>query len=396
MRLAELTAGILTTETSPITKVLSAYSLGGPFLATFGLDCEETVQQEVSEVSKIFEAVRRASQNRAPNVGTPTARLAEMDTPDRQGDLNASARPSDTMMTDPTNPSAQAPRIGHERRNQRRASLSLRVHLRYADPKNGGFDEVQQALNSCRSGLYFTTTKKRYNVGMRLRIVYPYHSAHDAIPASSEDHCEVVRVDHLPNGRFGIAVLLRRCSHLKHCFVGATTNSLVQETEERRASARNSFSAAAVIVDTQSGVRLQARCSDLSMAGCYVDTINPFPEKARVRLRLSVAQENFETGARVCFSHIGMGMGLSFYELTPEQNLLLVGWLNGGASEPFPIHEQPAISEEVDSPNGDLASRLIRMLRSKGLLTEAEVSVLLSKDLRGEDELVCRPCTDRL
>ena len=86
--------------------------------------------------------------------------------------------------------------------------------------------------------------------------------------------------------------------------------------------------------------------------GCYVDMTNPFPSGTRVQLRLSRGQQNFETAAQVCFSQIGLGMGLVFYGLTLEQKsgVLEIEWLNGGEAEPFPVAEQPdTISEAVDS-----------------------------------------------
>jgi hypothetical protein len=342
--------------------------------------------------------MRSANQNRPTNVRTAVARVGEMETSDRQGDLNKSAQPVKSVRTDPATPLGNASQNRPERQQHPRARVTLPVRLRSADLKDGGFDDVLATLNSCHNGLYFKTANTRFCERMRLHILFPYSSEHDSVQAE-EDYGEIVRIDHLPDGQLGIAVLFGGLAQVGRPVVETTpTNSLVQQTVERRVPARYPFSTAAMVVETRSRACLQSRCSDVSVAGCYVDTINPFPEGAFVQLRLSCGQESLETAARVCFSHMGMGMGLAFWELTPEQELVLLEWLDGGGSaEPIIyVAEQPAISKTSDSPDRAMALRLIRLLRSKGSLTEADVAVLLSDHLVSGEELVCRPCADRL
>ena len=69
------------------------------------------------------------------------------------------------------------------------------------------------------------------------------------------------------------------------------------------------------------------RVSDLARGGCYVDALNPFPNGTRVRFRISKENENFEALGTVRYSKIGMGMGITFEGVTPEQEKLLQGWL---------------------------------------------------------------------
>jgi len=63
------------------------------------------------------------------------------------------------------------------------------------------------------------------------------------------------------------------------------------------------------------------------MGGCYIDALNPFPEGTQVHLRIIRDQGVFETQAKVVYCHLGSGMGLEFSGATPEQSLLLEGWL---------------------------------------------------------------------
>ncbi len=99
------------------------------------------------------------------------------------------------------------------------------------------------------------------------------------------------------------------------------------ERSERRSAPRFPFVAEAEVMELRSEARLSARISELSLGGCYIDTLNPFPQDTLVQLRLIQGKEIFETRARVVYVHAGIGMGLAFAELTPDQKSVLVGWL---------------------------------------------------------------------
>jgi hypothetical protein len=93
-------------------------------------------------------------------------------------------------------------------------------------------------------------------------------------------------------------------------------------------------------------------------------------------------------------------MGLAFCELSPEQELTLLQWLEGSATEMevelIAFTPKPKASEAPGLSDRALALRLIHLLRSKGNLREAEVSILLSKHLASDEEVASRPCSDRL
>lgn len=72
---------------------------------------------------------------------------------------------------------------------------------------------------------------------------------------------------------------------------------------------------------------MNARISDLSVAGCYVDTINPLADGTLVQVKIFANTQVFEAPARVVYSHIHLGMGLAFRELQPNSRSLLQNWL---------------------------------------------------------------------
>jgi hypothetical protein len=85
--------------------------------------------------------------------------------------------------------------------------------------------------------------------------------------------------------------------------------------------------ASAEVTELHSGTRLSGRTSEIGLGGCYVDTLNPFPEGTLVALRILRDQGVFEAKAKVVYCHPRFGMGLAFTEMIPEQRSLLETWL---------------------------------------------------------------------
>lgn len=96
---------------------------------------------------------------------------------------------------------------------------------------------------------------------------------------------------------------------------------------ERRRDLRYPFMADVEIVDVESGIKLNARTSDFSRGGCYVDMFNPLPQDTVVKVRLMKWQQTLETQAKVVYSLAGMGMGLMFGALDATQRATVETWL---------------------------------------------------------------------
>src|SRR5246127_4239808 len=92
-----------------------------------------------------------------------------------------------------------------ERRQIRRAGVSLQVRIRSADFNDGNFDEVRTTQNASRKAIYFFTTLDRYYRGMRVRVTSPYEP--DACAANLEQIGEVARV-HRREGGYGVAIAI--------------------------------------------------------------------------------------------------------------------------------------------------------------------------------------------
>lgn len=93
-----------------------------------------------------------------------------------------------------------------ENRASPRAKVARKLRVRPSDGDVDHFEEFPLSVNVSKRGVYFHTSLKSYEVGMRLFITYPFTYAED--PMKSEYLAEVVRVETLVAGKFGIAVHL--------------------------------------------------------------------------------------------------------------------------------------------------------------------------------------------
>lgn len=95
----------------------------------------------------------------------------------------------------------------------------------------------------------------------------------------------------------------------------------------QRCEPRYPFIASAELLEENSGARMSSRISDLSLNGCYVDTINPLPDGTLVHLRIFTETHSFEAPATVIHSQAFLGMGVKFREVQPKFEQILRLWL---------------------------------------------------------------------
>jgi hypothetical protein len=93
-----------------------------------------------------------------------------------------------------------------ERRGSRRCKITQLMRIRPSDPEREPFDDIRGTLSVSRSGVFFQSSEKGYEVGMRLFVSMPYSKEPTAI--TREYLAEVVRRDSLPNGLYGIGFKL--------------------------------------------------------------------------------------------------------------------------------------------------------------------------------------------
>jgi hypothetical protein len=96
--------------------------------------------------------------------------------------------------------------------------------------------------------------------------------------------------------------------------------------EQRRAT-RHALIAAAEIIELRTDTHFKARTSDLSLVGCYIDTLNPLPKGTEVRLQITHEEATFTALGTVTYSESSMGIGIGFTVVEPEQREILKKWL---------------------------------------------------------------------
>jgi hypothetical protein len=96
---------------------------------------------------------------------------------------------------------------------------------------------------------------------------------------------------------------------------------------ERHRAPRLSFVASIDLTDLESEKHLAAHIKDLNLLGCFVETVTPFPEGTKVRLRISHAGTNFMAIGKVAYSRPSSGMGIAFISIEPSSVPILDAWL---------------------------------------------------------------------
>ena len=116
-----------------------------------------------------------------------------------------------------TNGNSPIPRPAQtERRGSRRCKINQLMRIRPSDPERDHFEDLRGSASVSRSGVYFQTSEKGYEVGLRLFVTMPYSNVPSAL--NREYLAEVVRVHALPNGLTGVGIKLLMEMGLQHSY----------------------------------------------------------------------------------------------------------------------------------------------------------------------------------
>lgn len=130
----------------------------------------------------------------------------------------------------------------------------------------------------------------------------------------------------------------------------------------------------------------------MARGGCYIDTISTFPVGTNVSLRLTSEGRSFDARARVAYETPGVGMGLAFSSIEPDQLWVLEKWLGKLSGQlPPEFHEEepmtvidrgPEREAGANSESSFVLNELIIALMRKRVLSESEGKQLLQKLMR--------------
>jgi len=97
---------------------------------------------------------------------------------------------------------------------------------------------------------------------------------------------------------------------------------------DRRCAPRYQFIADAEVTVIVSATKLNAKTGDLSVGGCFLDLLNPPPERTEIRVRISHASTTFTALGSVVFVFPNLGMGVMFTSVEADQRAVLQKWLS--------------------------------------------------------------------
>lgn len=100
---------------------------------------------------------------------------------------------------------------------------------------------------------------------------------------------------------------------------------------EKRRTPRYVFFASAELYELKSEVRVASRVSELSLYGCYLDMMNPFPVDTIILLKIWAEEKVFAAKGKIIYSQPNMGAGVAFLEIAPQYQPILQHWLEEAA-----------------------------------------------------------------
>jgi hypothetical protein len=182
-------------------------------------------------------------------------------------------------------------------------------------------------------------------------------------------------------------------------------NGAAAVSKERRKFPRHTCRIEALVTIEGTDLNSPAKITDISLSGCYVEMLSPLPLNTLIELTMNLTHTTLHVHGQVRTSQMGMGMGVSFTGLTPEDFEKLRKLAPPEVSAPQPaIAASPPLAQASDSefelqqqrtraaPAGatnsvmvgqpstaDALEAILRALFRKGILSRSEVAEELQK-----------------
>ena len=145
---------------------------------------------------------------------------------------------------------------------------------------------------------------------------------------------------------------------------------------DRRIYPRFEWSTAVKLGTPGGGPTAQARLSDISLGGCYLDMLAPSPIGTRLYVTFGVEKGHFEAIADVKFSVPRMGMGLQFVSISEQSRALLEKLSRGLSGDTLGTLGGPTY-ERIVQGLVQLTNALLELLEQKGITSKAELEEII-------------------
>jgi hypothetical protein len=178
---------------------------------------------------------------------------------------------------------------------------------------------------------------------------------------------------------------------------------------ERRQFPRRSCRQEAYISPSGESMRIPVTVTDICIGGCYVEMLSPLPLYSTVEVSVQLPDSVVYARGRICSSQPGLGMGIAFTGMGPDELKKLRQFVLTTANQP--IDDPSSLEGSSTQPSGDRAvsspaastrtngagqrpSRLpttsealeavVRVLFKKGILSSSELSQELQEMKAGK------------
>jgi hypothetical protein len=82
----------------------------------------------------------------------------------------------------------------------------------------------------------------------------------------------------------------------------------------------------AEVTNLESEIQIRERTKDLSLYGCGVSTVTPFPAGTKVRVKVAYGRKEIVAFGKVIYGRRDIGMGIVFTTIEPDDQKLLEDW----------------------------------------------------------------------
>jgi hypothetical protein len=154
----------------------------------------------------------------------------------------------------------------------------------------------------------------------------------------------------------------------------------MEETQNRRNGQRHPCAGVADVL--QDGKRTGwGKVTDISLSGCYIETVHPYSPGAEVMLRLTLAGTQLEVGARVVWTTPQVGMGMAFLIVSADERIKIAEMNDEIAA----AYAMPAVQAATDPQLGagaihietaaaaEILPKIIQHINEKGAITRQEL-----------------------
>jgi hypothetical protein len=160
---------------------------------------------------------------------------------------------------------------------------------------------------------------------------------------------------------------------------------------ERRRFPRVACRIEATVLDERSAMNLPVKVTDISFGGCYVEMLAPLPVNSCVELALDTSQGAIHARGKVVAAQTGMGMGIAFTAISPEdfEKLREIAPVaeqhrerehanrrldSGVAKGPSNGAQASKRASQVAPSTQDVLESILRILLRKGIVSEEEMA----------------------